>query len=271
MSPGDQATTRDGAPLANRHAVVTGGGRGIGAAVAAELARLGADITIMGRDAETLRRRREALSGECGGQVFDVVVDVTDGAAVARAFEWADNMLGPVEILVNNAGAAASAPFARTDPELWRSMIEVNLTGPFLCCRAALPSMIERGWGRIVNIASTAGVTGYAYVSAYCAAKHGVVGLTRALARELARKGVTVNAVCPGYTDTDMAEAAVRNIVETTGRDEAAARAELVRSNPQGRLVDPAEVARTVGWLALPGTDAVTGQAVVVAGGEVMP
>jgi 3-hydroxybutyrate dehydrogenase len=196
--------------------------------------------------------------------------DVTEEAGIAAAFAAATRAFGPVTILVNNAGAAESAPFVRTSLELFRRMLDVNLIGTFLCSRAALPDMLEGGFGRIVNVASVAGLKGATYVSAYCAAKHGVVGLTRSLALETATKGITVNAVCLGYTDTDMARAAISNIVAKTGRSAAAAEAELVRKNPQGRLIRPEEVAATVLWLCVPGSEAITGQAIAVAGGEVM-
>ena len=251
--------------LEGRHAVVTGGGRGIGAAIAEALADAGARITLMGRSEAPLQEKASALP-----VARAIRCDVTDEAGVAAAFAEAARAFGPVTILVNNAGAAASAPFLRTSLELFRGMLEVNLIGTFLCSRAALPGMIEAGFGRIVNVASVAGLKGAAYVSAYCAAKHGVVGLTRALALETATKGVTVNAVCPSYTDTDMARAAIANIVEKTGRGAADAAAELVKKNPQGRLIRPEEVAATVLWLCAPGTEAITGQAIAVAGGEVM-
>ena len=199
-----------------------------------------------------------------------VSADVSDPEAVAHAFEEARKQSGPIDILVNNAGQASSAPFLKTDLALWRRMMAVNLDGAFHCIQAALPGMLESGWGRIVNIASTAGITGYSYVAAYCAAKHGVLGLTRALALELATKGVSVNAVCPGFTETDMLSAAVANIVAKTGRTPERARADLAARNPQKRLIQPAEVANAVAWLCLPGSEAVTGQAIVVAGGEVM-
>jgi NAD(P)-dependent dehydrogenase (short-subunit alcohol dehydrogenase family) len=172
-------------------------------------------------------------------------------------------------VLVNNAGAAESAPLVRTSLDLFRRLLDVNLIGTFLCSRAALPGMLEAGFGRVVNVASIAGLKGAAYVSAYCAAKHGVVGLTRALALETAARGITVNAVCPGYTDTDMVRSAIANIVEKTGRSAAEAYAELVMKNPQGRLVQPEEVAATVLWLCSPGAEAITGQAIAIAGGEV--
>lgn len=254
------------APLAGKHAVVTGGGRGIGAAIAAELAQAGARLTLMGRG----RTQLELQAKKLVGQVHVETCDVTDPDDVKQAFNGAVHALGDVAILVNNAGQAESQPFTKTDLGLWQRMLSVNLTGTFLCTQAALPGMLEAGWGRIVNIASTAGLKGYPYVSAYCAAKHGVVGLTRSLALELARKNITVNAVCPGFSKTEMLEASIANIVQKTGRTPAEARAELARHNPQGRLVEPTEVAQAVLWLCLPGSAALTGQAIAVAGGEVM-
>jgi NAD(P)-dependent dehydrogenase (short-subunit alcohol dehydrogenase family) len=251
--------------LEGRHAVVTGGGRGIGAAIATTLAAAGARITLMGRNEAPLKEKAATLPV---GQA--VRCDVTDEAGVAAAFAEASQAFGPVAILVNNAGAAESAPFVRTSLELLRRMLDVNLIGTFLCSRAALPDMFEAGFGRIVNVASIAGLKGAAYVSAYCAAKHGVIGLTRALALETATKGITVNAVCPSYTDTDMVRDAIANISLKTGRSAAEAEAELVGKNPQGRLIRPEEVAATVLWLCGPGTEAITGQAIAVAGGEVM-
>lgn len=196
--------------------------------------------------------------------------DVTIPGSVKKAFDSAREHFGEVQILVNSAGSASSAPFLKTDVDLWRQMMSVNLDGTFYCVQAALPGMLAAEWGRIVNVASTAGLIGYAYVTAYCAAKHGVIGFTRALALELATKGVTVNAVCPGYTDTDMVKKAVANIVAKTGRTPQQARSELAARNPQKRLVQPEEVANAVAWLCLPGSEAVTGQAITVAGGEVM-
>jgi NAD(P)-dependent dehydrogenase (short-subunit alcohol dehydrogenase family) len=248
--------------LSGQHAIVTGGGTGIGAAIAAELAHRGARITLIGR--------REAKLAETASRLPDCsyrVADVTDAEATARAFGAA----GEATILVNNAGAAESAPFLRTDAAMLERMMAVNCTAAFRCSQAVLPAMLRAGRGRIVNIASTAGVTGYAYVTAYCAAKHALIGLTRALARELAKTPVTVNAVCPGYTDTDLVAQAVDTIVAKTGRTAAAARAELAASNPQGRLVSPAEVAAAVGFLCAPAAAAITGQAIVIAGSEVMP
>ena len=251
--------------LEGRHAVVTGGGRGIGAAIARALADAGARLTLMGRDQAQLKEKSEALP-----VAQAIRCDVTDEADVAAAFAAAARAFGPVAILVNNAGAAESAPFLRTSLELFRRLLDVNLIGTFLCSRAVLPDMLEAGCGRIVNVASVAGLKGAAYVSAYCAAKHGVIGLTRALALETAAKGITVNAVCPSYTDTDMTRRAIANIVARTGRSAAQAEADLVGKNPQGRLIRPEEVAATVLWLCAPGTEAITGQAIAVAGGEVM-
>lgn len=251
--------------LEGRHAVVTGGGRGIGLAIATALAAEGARITLMGRDEARLNKTAGTLP-----IAQAVRCDVTSEASVAAALDQATRDFGPAAILVNNAGAAESAPLARTSLELFRRMLDVNLVGTFLCSRAALPDMLDAGFGRIVNVASVAGLKGAAYVSAYCAAKHGVIGLTRALAMETATKGITVNAVCPSYTDTDMTRRAIANIIEKTGRSAAEAEAELVRKNPQGRLIRPEEVAATVLWLCAPGTEAITGQAIAVAGGEVM-
>ena len=254
-------------PLAGQHAVVTGGSRGIGAAIAAQLAELGARLTLIGRDGATLEARRAALVERGAAAVATRVVDVTDETAVAAAFGTLD---AAPTILVNNAGGARSAPFGKTDIALWQEMLAVNLTGTYLCTHHVVPAMAAAGYGRIVNVASTAGLTGYRYVTAYCAAKHGVVGLTRALALELARQGVTVNAVCPGYTDTDMVRESVRNIAAKTGASEDGARAQLAAGNPQGRLIEPAEVANAVAWLCLPASASITGQTIAVAGGEVM-
>lgn len=251
--------------LEGAHALITGGGTGIGAAIAARLGASGAKITVAGRRLEPLEKVAANLPNG-----HAVSLDVSDEASVGEGISEARERFGAVDILVNNAGATASAPFARTKPEVWRAMIEVNLTGTFLVSRAVLPWMVERGWGRIVNVASTAGLAGYPYIAAYSAAKHGVVGMTRSLALEIARTGVTVNAVCPGYTETDLLSGAIENFVAKTGMDKDEAWASLLRANPQGRFVAPEEVAEAVAWLVGPSSEAVTGQAISISGGEVM-
>ncbi len=225
---------------APRHALVTGGGSGIGAAIAQALVAAGMRVTITGRRPEVL----QALAARFPGQMQAVVADVTDEAAIAQAFAQAKVGFGPVQVLVNNAGQAHSAPFLKTDAALWQQMLAVNLTGTFLCTQAALPDML--------------------------AAKHGVVGLTRALALEVAKKGITVNAVCPGYTETDILRESIANVVAKTGRSVDEARAEFASGNPQGRIVQPEEVADTVLWLSGTGAASVTGQSIAVSGGEVM-
>lgn len=254
----------DSRPLVGRHALVTGGGRGIGAAIARQLLVLGAAVTITGRD----QKRLDEAAAAMGCQAM--AVDVTDPAAIQNGFAQAAAQLGPIAILVNNAGIAKAAPFARTDLALWDDILRTDLTGAFLCTQAALPDMLKAGWGRVVNLASTAGLTGMAYCAAYCAAKHGLIGMTRALAVELASKPVTVNAVCPGYTETDIVEETIANIVAKTGRTRDEALAQLVASNPQKRLITPEEVAEAVAWLCLPGSASITGQSIAVAGGELM-
>ena len=259
-----------GAPFQGRHAVVTGATRGIGWEIAQTLARLGATITLMGRDEALLASRVRELGGaHLHGNHDAVTCDVADDASVDKAFTSAIDARGPVHILINNAGIGASAPFHRMDDAHWNSIINTNLNGTFHCTRRVYPAMREAGWGRIVNVASTAGLKGYGYIAAYAASKHGVVGLTRALAIEAARTGVTVNAVCPGYTDTDIVANTVETITAKTGRTEEEARAELAHHNPQGRLVQPWEVAETVAWLCLPASASITGQSIAIAGGEV--
>ena len=249
-----------------RHALVTGAARGIGAAIARTLAAEGATLTLLGRDARALA----ALAAELPGRPGHVVADVADPRQVEAAFRRARAERGALHILVNNAGQAESAPFGKTTLELWQRMLAVNLTGTFLCSQAALPDLLSAGGGRIVNIASTEAQKGYAYVSAYVAAKHGVLGLTRSLALEVARKGITVNAVCPGYTETDILRASVANVVAKTGRSEQEAVAEFARGNPQQRIVQPQQVADAVRWLCSDAASAITGQAISVSGGEVM-
>jgi len=255
--------------LEGRHAFVTGAGRGIGAAIARALAAEGAALTLAGRNTEALAALAHELR-ERGARIETMALDVTSAESVERAFAQSRVRLGDATVLVNNAGAAESAPFARTDDALWQRMLEVNATGAMRCLRAALPGMLAAGWGRVVNVASTAGQKGYPYVAAYVAAKHALVGLTRAVALEVATKGITVNAVCPGFTETDLLKDSVDNIVRSTGRSEADARAELAKSNPQRRFVQPDEVAAAVRWLCSPAAASVTGQSISVAGGEVM-
>lgn len=250
--------------IAGRHVLVTGGGTGIGAAIARRLSAAGAKVTLVGRRAEPL----VALAAELPGAVA-VPGDITDADSIAAILTQARAASGPIDILVNNAGAAESAPFDKINADHWRRMMAVNLDAVFLMTRAVLPDLRVAEAGRIVTIASTAGVKGYAYTAAYTAAKHGAIGLTRALAAELAKTAITVNAVCPGFTETEIVADAIAKIGEATGRDADAARTELAKFNPQGRLITPEEVAETVLWLCLPASRSITGQAIMVAGGEV--
>lgn len=252
--------------LAGRHAVVTGASRGIGATIAETLATAGASVTLLARDAASLGAVAERIGAE---HSHAVAADVTDPPSVSRAFASARERFGAVHILVNNAGQAASAKFTRTEPALWNRILAVNVTGTYLCSLAAVPDMLGEKYGRIVNIASIAGLRGAPYISAYATSKHAVIGFTRSLALEYARENITVNAVCPGYTDTDMVREAIANIRAKTGRSESEALAALTATNPQGRLVTPEEVAHTVLWLIRPGSESVTGQSIVLAGGEV--
>jgi NAD(P)-dependent dehydrogenase (short-subunit alcohol dehydrogenase family) len=254
-------------PLDGQHALITGASRGIGAEIARALARAGANVTLLGRSMPSLEKTAGSLTGV---RTSCIVADVSNAASVAEGFKRARAALGEVSILVNNAGQAGSAPVHKTSDELWSTMLAVNLTGTFHCLREAIPSMVKAKYGRVINIASTAALTGYRYTAAYCASKHGVLGLTRALALEVAAHDITVNAVCPGFTETDILEETISNICTTTGRTAEEARAQLLAGNPQRRFVQPAEVAATVVWLCSPGSESMTGQAIAVCGGEVL-
>jgi NAD(P)-dependent dehydrogenase (short-subunit alcohol dehydrogenase family) len=256
-------------PLQGRHALVTGGGRGIGAGIVRSLIAQGAKVSMLGRTAATLEALASEL-GAAGAQTFCATADVAKRESVDAAFTAARTKFGPIEILVNNAGQATGSPITKRDDALWDRLLAVNLSGTFFGIQAGLPDMLQGGFGRIVNIASTAGLTGYPYVAAYCAAKHGVIGLTRAVAREVATRNITVNAVCPGYTDTDLVREAASKISAVTGRKLEEALQAMTKSNPQGRLIRPDEVANAVVWLCLPGSESVTGQSILVAGGELM-
>lgn len=251
------------AALAGRHALVTGGGRGIGLAVARMLKEAGAGVTVLGRTSASLKAAVAA-----GAATGWVEADVTDPGRLGAAIAEAVAARGEIDILVNNAGAAESAPFVKSEPALFERMMALNLMGAVHAMRPILPGMAKRGHGRVVNIASTAGLKGYAYVSAYAAAKHALVGLTRSVALEVAAQGVTVNALCPGYAETDLLRESLARIVARTGRSEAEARAELLRGNPQGRFVQPEEVAAVALFLCRPEAAAITGQAIAITGGE---
>lgn len=241
-----------------RHVVITGGGRGIGAEIARRFAQLGDRITVLARTREEV----EKVADEVGG--YGVRCDVGEPASVEAAFMAA----GPVDVLINNAGVARSSPVLKTDVRVWEEHLKVNLTGSFLCSLKVLPGMASRGQGRIINVASVAGLKGYGYLAAYCASKHGLVGLTRALAAEYAEKGVTVNAICPGYVDSPLLDHAIQNIVDKTGRDSDEVRRELEERNPQRRFLAAEEIAATCVFLASDEAKGINGQALSICGGE---
>ncbi len=250
---------------------MTGGGRGIGRAVAFAFAREGASVAVVARTHAEVERVAAEVREECGVRTMHATCDVSDAESVTRAFAVVAETFGRgADILVNNAGIAESAPVARTDDAHWRRHLAVNLDGTFYCTRAALPAMIERGWGRIINVASIAGKTGAPYIAAYAASKHGVLGLTRSVALEVALKGVTVNAICPGYVDTDMTTHAVEQIEAKTGRTAADALERIKSMSPQNRLVTPEEVAALALLLASEDGRGITGQAINVDGGSVL-
>jgi len=247
----------------SRHVLVTGAGTGIGEAISRQFHAEGYRVTLLGRRLEPLA----ALAASLGERSQTVTGDVTDRATVASAFATARERFGNIEILVNSAGMAPTAPFHRLDFTDWQRTMDVNVNGVFHCTQIALEAMLSAGWGRIINIASVASLRGFPYVSGYCASKHAVLGLTRAVALEVATQGVTVNAICPGYVDTDIVRAAIAEIVSKTGRTEDEAMEHFTQSNPQGRLIKASEVASAVSWLCSDGAASVTGQAVAIDGG----
>jgi len=247
------------------HVAITGAGTGIGAAIASEFNQYKSRITLLGRREKPLLEQRDKCDN---AQVIQC--DISCEAQVTSAFKKAKNTYGDIDILINNAGQALSTAFQKTSSRQWQHMLDVNLSSVFYCSQNVYSSMCANGWGRIINIASTAALKGYEYVSAYCAAKHGVIGITRALALEAATTGVTVNAICPGFTDTTIVARTINTICQTTGRTEKQALEELIKYNPQQRLINTSEVANTVLWLCQPGSEAITGQSLAVAGGEIM-
>jgi NAD(P)-dependent dehydrogenase (short-subunit alcohol dehydrogenase family) len=249
--------------LDGKVALVTGGGRGIGRAIALALAGAGAAVVVTGRDSGKLDAVRAEIAAS-GGTGLALACDVADSSAVAAAFVQARAALGPIDILVNNAGITASIKFADTDDATWERIMRVNASGPFFCSRAAVPDMIERGGGRIINIASYAALSGIPYSSAYSASKHALLGLTRSLALELARYGITANAICPGWVETDMVQNAVANIVAKTGRSEDAARASILALAGQPHMIAPEQVAAVALRLAGPAGAGTSGQAITI-------
>ena len=248
----------------SKHVLITGAGRGIGAAISRRFAGSGYRVSLLGRDQSLLEQQAKQL----GEAVAPLVCDITDPNKVALGFESAVNNFGSIDVLVNNAGAASTAPFLKTSAEKLQAMLDVNYLGACYCIQQVLPSMLERNSGRIINIGSTSSVKGYAYVSGYSAAKHALMGMTRSLALEIGKSKVTINTVCPGFTETDIVGDAIKNIVLKTGRTEQQAIDELTRHNPQNRFVQPAEVAEQVYYLAEHAPISVNGQAIMLDGGE---
>jgi NAD(P)-dependent dehydrogenase (short-subunit alcohol dehydrogenase family) len=257
--------------LENRLALITGGGRGIGRAIAFAFAREGASIAVAARTRAQVDAVADEISSEFGVETLAIECDVASSESVSRAFAHTSEQFGGgPDILVNNAGIAETAPFLKTDEAMWQRHLEVNLAGTFRCTQAALPAMLDRGWGRIINIASIAGKTGAPYISAYAASKHGVLGLTRSLALEIGSSGITVNAICPGYVDTEMVTRGIENIVAKTGKSADDALAVLQRSSPQNRLVTAEEVAALAVLLASEDGCGINGQGINVDGGTVL-
>ena len=251
-------------------ALVTGGSRGIGEMIAAGFLANGAKVYISSRKADACAATAERLQAAYGGECIAIPANLADVEGCQQLADTLSAREARLDILINNAGNAISVPFEKIKAEQWNEMISLNLTGVFHCTQACLPAMKKQKWGRVINIASTAGLKAYAYVSAYCAAKHGVIGLTRSLALETANAGITVNAICPGYTETAITESAIENISLKTGRTKAEAREELLKNNPQKRFIQPEEIANTVLWLCQQEAASVTGQAISISGGEVM-
>jgi NAD(P)-dependent dehydrogenase (short-subunit alcohol dehydrogenase family) len=264
--PQEQECTSD---LLNQHAIVTGASLGIGRAIVQELYRLGANVTLIARTESALQEAAKLLPKMSDRDWCIVPADVTDPAALKVAFDAGQKKFGPATILVNNAGLGEGIPFLKLDMAAWQRALDLNLTSAFVATQLVLRAMLKAGAGRIINLASVAGLKGVAYVTAYTTAKHGLIGLTRALALECAKKGVTVNAVCPGYVDTSMIDKQVEKMVQKTSRPAADICKTLASINPQGRFVKPEEVAAAVGWLCLPSAAAINGIALPIAGGEI--